>query len=240
MSFKKFRLPIFATVITFIAVVIMFALGMWQLQRAEQKQQRLDSITNAQQSAHVGLGQVINDIDNMIDMPITFTAKADAEQFFLVDNKINQGRVGYHVLVPLKTELGIVMANFGWVSATHSRQVLPDIELQQGLNHYSGIISFPTKNAMVTETAKVDGKWPKVLQAVDLKVIQQHYKQSLLPLVVKMAESQNSDFVRDWQPVVMPPEKHIAYAVQWFLLGVAAMVVFVIAQRKKIIRNRRE
>ena len=49
----------------------------------------------------------------------------------------------------------------------------------------------------------------------------------------------NSTFIRNWQPVVMPPEKHMAYAVQWFLLGVAALVIFIIAQRNKLKRNKK-
>ncbi|MCF2950284.1 SURF1 family protein [Paraglaciecola aquimarina] len=237
MNNKKYRLPVLATLITFLAVVIMFALGVWQLQRAEQKQLRLDSIAQAKVSSPLGLKEVLHDLENMVDMPLSFNAKADIEHYFLLDNKIHQGRVGYQVLVPLKTNQGVVMTNFGWVSATHSREVLPSVVLYPELVKFSGIVSFPTKNAMVTETAKIDGNWPKVLQAVDLKVIQQHYKQSVLPLVVKLAQSKKSGFVRNWQPVVMPPEKHLAYAVQWFLLGIAALVVFVIAQRKKIIRN---
>jgi cytochrome oxidase assembly protein ShyY1 len=31
----------------------------------------------------------------------------------------------------------------------------------------------------------------------------------------------------------MPPEKHIAYAVQWFLLALAAVIIFIIAQIRK-------
>ena len=90
---------------------------------------------------------------------------------------------------------------------------------------------------MVKETALLDGQWPKVLQQTDLKVIQQHYDQEVLPFVVLLNSQETSAFVRDWQAVVMAPEKHLAYAVQWFLLGFAALAVFVIAQRIKLKRN---
>lgn len=233
MKSVKYRLPLIATVITFIAVVIMFALGMWQLQRAEQKAQRLDSMAKASDSAQIGIAAVLDDLDNMQDMPIRFMATADAQHYFLLDNKIHQGRVGYQVLVPLDTVSGVVIANFGWVSASHSRDVLPAVEI--GINNvvYTGVVSFPTKNSFVTETAKVDGNWPKVLQAVDLEVLQQHYKQPILPFVVKLADDPKLGFVRKWQAVVMPPEKHLAYAVQWFLLALAAVIVFIIAENKK-------
>jgi cytochrome oxidase assembly protein ShyY1 len=233
MKSVKYRLPLVATVITFIAVVIMFALGMWQLQRAEQKTLRLQSMENASESAQLGVTQVLADIDNMQDMPIHFKAQPDIQHYFLLDNKIHQGRVGYQVLVPLKTNSGVVIANFGWVSATHSRDILPEVQIDPTAVLYSGIVSFPTKNILVTETAIVDGNWPKVLQAVDLKVLQQHYNQPLLPLVVKLADKPESGFIRQWRTVIMAPEKHVAYAVQWFLLALAAVIIFIIAQIKK-------
>ena len=93
---------------------------------------------------------------------------------------------------------------------------------------------------MVKETASVDGIWPKVIQQTDLKVIQQHYTQEILPFVVLLNTQESSIFIRDWQPVVMAPEKHLAYAVQWFLLALAALVIFVIAQRNKLKRNKSE
>jgi surfeit locus 1 family protein len=232
------RLPFVATLVTFVCVVIMFALGNWQLQRAEQKTDRLVALELAAKTAQVDLQQVLrSNTDEMLDMPINFEAAADASRFFLLDNKINKGRVGYQVLVPMQTDLGTLIANFGWVPATISRDILPSIQIEAEKAHYAGVISLPLNNAMVQETALVDGHWPKVLQQTDLSVIQQHYGQEVLPFVVLLNSQKTSAFVRNWQPVVMAPEKHVAYAVQWFLLAFAALAVFVIAQRKKLKRN---
>ncbi|MGK0381927.1 MAG: surfeit locus 1 family protein [Flavobacteriales bacterium] len=228
------RLPFIATLVTFVCVVIMFALGNWQLQRAEQKTERLLAVEQAAKTAQVDLQQVIRgNIDNMLDMPVNFEGEADAEQFFLLDNKIHKGRVGYQVLVPMQTYSGTVMTNFGWVAGTGSRDILPSIQIDTLKARYAGVISLPLDNIMVKETARVDGDWPKVLQQTDLKVIQQHYNKQVLPFVVLLTADENSTFVRDWQPVVMAPEKHMAYAAQWFLLAFAGLAVFIIAQRNK-------
>jgi surfeit locus 1 family protein len=228
------RLPFVATLVTFVCVVIMFALGNWQLQRAEQKTERLLAVEQAAKTAQVDLQQVIRgNIDNMLDMPVNFEGAADAEQFFLLDNKIHKGRVGYQVLVPMQTYSGTVMTNFGWVAGTGSRDILPSIQIDTLKARYAGVISLPLDNIMVKETARVDGDWPKVLQQTDLKVIQQHYNKQVLPFVVLLTADENSTFVRDWQPVVMAPEKHMAYAAQWFLLAFAGLAVFIIAQRNK-------
>jgi cytochrome oxidase assembly protein ShyY1 len=234
------RLPIVATLVTFVCVVIMFALGNWQLQRAEQKTERLLALEFAAKTAQVDLQQVLrSNIDEMLDMPVSFEGAADASHYFLLDNKIHKGRVGYQVLVPLKTTSGIVIVNFGWIAATNSRDILPNIQIDAVKSLYAGVISLPLNNSMVEETALVDGNWPKLIQQTDLKVIQQHYKQAILPFVVLLNAQEASTFVRDWQPVVMAPEKHMAYAVQWFLLAFAALVVFFIAHKNKFKRNKK-
>lgn len=234
------RLPIIATIVTFICVVIMFALGNWQLQRAEHKTARLLAMERMAISAQIDLQQVLS-VNNaeMQDMPVNFFGSADPTRYFLLDNKIHKGRVGYQILVPLLTNSGTVITNFGWVAATNSRDVLPDVQIDNKSMHYSGVISLPLDNAMIKETALIDGNWPKVIQQTDLKVIKQHYDQDILPFVVLLNAQETSPFVRDWQPVVMAPEKHLAYAVQWFLLAFSAIAVFIIAQRNKLKRNKK-
>jgi surfeit locus 1 family protein len=170
-------------------------------------------------------------------MPISFVAKADVTRFFMLDNKINNGRVGYQVLVPLETSSGMLLANLGWLPATKSRDVFPNIELDDNKMSYTGVVNFPTDNAMVTETAVINDNWPKLIQQIDFEVVEAIYKTPFLPFVVQLNDDPASGFIRDWKPVVMAPEKHIAYGVQWFLLALAAIVVFVIAQRKKFMRN---
>ncbi|MGS2721069.1 SURF1 family protein [Paraglaciecola aestuariivivens] len=232
------RLPIVATICTFVCVVIMFALGMWQLQRAEEKSLRLAAIHEAQQSQPLSLTEVLAaNLEQMLDIPVSIQGQAQTQSLFLVDNKIHQGRVGYQVLLPIQTARGLLVSNLGWVSATNSRDKLPEIDLGALASNFNGVVSIPSHNTMVTETALVDGLWPKVIQQPDLTVIQQHLQQPILPFVLLLDPDPTQDFVRNWQPVVMPPEKHLGYAMQWFLLAFAAVLVFSFAQRNKIRRK---
>lgn len=231
------RLPLIATLITFGAVVIMFALGMWQLERAEEKSLRLLSIQKASQTDQISLQQALVNINHMMDMPISFDAQPDVTRFFMLDNKIHNGRVGYQVLLPLKTSSGLLLANLGWLPGTQSRDILPSVSLDDKRVTYKGVVSFPSDNAMVNETASIDDNWPKLVQQIDFEIIEAMYNAPFLPFVVQLDDEPDSGFIRNWKPVVMAPEKHIAYGVQWFLLAFAAVIVFVIAQRKKFIRN---
>jgi surfeit locus 1 family protein len=40
-------------------------------------------------------------------------------------------------------------------------------------------------------------------------------------------------YVREWTDFGFPPQRHYGYAVQWFALAIAALVVFVVVNRKR-------
>lgn len=231
---SSYAWPIIATLVTLAAVVIMFALGLWQLDRAEHKERRLVQIEQRQQDAPVTLSTLLAiDGDNR---DIGFTARGYllSEHIFLLDNRIHQGRVGYQVLAPLETQSGLLMVNFGWVPAGKTRQDLPDIQLPSDLIEVYGIVAIPENNPMITETATPGQSWPVVIQQTDMLVFNSFLDQSVLNFVMLADEENPVGFIRDWQPVVMPPEKHIAYAIQWFGLALACMVVFIFAFKKRI------
>jgi surfeit locus 1 family protein len=231
------RLPFVPTLVTFLAVVIMFALGVWQLQRADEKKQRLIAIDQAARSAPLSLNAALALNEDARDFPVYFKGQADAEHYFLLDNRIQHGQVGYEVLLVVDAESGAVLVNYGWIAAPALRADLPMVAIPAGEQEYQGMLSIPFKNSLVNETALFDQQWPKVVQQVDINLMAQHYQQKLMPFVILLDEQDNIGFVRNWQAVVMPPEKHLAYAIQWFLLAFAAITIFIIAQRRKINRE---
>ena len=231
------RLPIAATLVTFVAVVIMFALGFWQLQRGAEKTQRLSNMQQAAESNALGLLQANNMGEQALDMTVSLQGTVDTQHYFLVDNKIQQGQVGYEVLSVVNTEQGNVLVNFGWLAAPRLRSELPAVQLPTGPQNLRGMLAIPKRNSLISETAAFDSQWPKVLQQADHVIMTQHYRQPILPFVILLDEEQDSGYIRNWQAVVMPPEKHLAYAIQWFLLGAAALIIFIVAQRKKLKRE---
>lgn len=226
-------LPIIATLVTFLAVVIMFTLGLWQLQRADEKSQRLAAIELAAVSAPLSLSTAMALKDEARDFPIHFEGTAQSTKYFLLDNRIQHGQVGYEVIVPVKSALGEVLVNFGWVAAPALRSDLPAVSISGVEKEYQGMLAIPLKNSLISETAIFDQQWPKVVQQIDIGLMAQHYAQTLMPFVILLNTETDTEYLRNWQPVVMPPEKHIAYAIQWFLLAGAAPIIFIIAQRRR-------
>ena len=221
-----------AKIIVFMCTLTMCGLGVWQLYRADVKTQRLAQITQNQQASAYHLNQVLQSSDPR-DMPVRTHGYMDKQRYFLIDNKLEEGRLGYHVVVPVQTDDGQVLVNFGWIQGAVDKQQLPDVSLPDGDVMIEGMISVPALNPFISETqSETVSTWPVVLQQVDIDRASKILNMNLLPVMILMAPDDSQAYARKWQPVVMPPEKHIAYAVQWFGLAIACMAVFVAASRK--------
>jgi cytochrome oxidase assembly protein ShyY1 len=53
-----------------------------------------------------------------------------------------------------------------------------------------------------------------------------------LPFVVYLDKTESVGYEKNWQPIVMPPEKHRAYAFQWFSLALAWILLMIWASIK--------
>ncbi len=236
---QKPKFPYIATLVAFLAIVIMLGLGFWQLDRKSEKDIRIANINKAALSQPLQFQDIAKDITDFQDYVVHLQGQA-IQQFFYIDNKLREGIPGFYVLMPYKTEAGIVMINLGWLQATGVRANLPTFELGK-FSKLQGIIYTPTNNKLITETNKAYGTFPVLLQQVDLSEIEKHLAKNVLPVVVRLVDVEanhnvavNGNFVRQWQAVTMSPEKHLGYAIQWFGLAIAALTIFLLTLAKRL------
>lgn len=249
------KLPLIPTIITLLCVVIMFGLGIWQLERKAEKDSRLDQMQERESSRPYNLSE-LNELyysgleydTNIQDFPVEFNGIASLDTLFFIDNKIHEGQIGYQVVLPIQIIDGdYILANLGWLRGNGIRGELPNLpkkeqtELSNKNVAFRGVVHYPSNNTMVTETNSQYGSFPALLQQIDLEKMERHLKSSLLnsnsklyPFIVNIAPDQNSELVRNWQSVVMSPEKHLGYAAQWFGLGIAALTIFLLSLLKQL------
>jgi surfeit locus 1 family protein len=219
--------------LTFIShgvVLIVFAclcvLGIWQTQRYFAKQERLETIAQKTAYSAFTFKDVAAYPGEIKDLQITDTIQEFSDKWFWLDNRQIDGQVGYDLIIPGLTDIGWVLVNFGWVKGDKSRLLLPDISyLGTTPMRASGAVVIPGINRFVTETAANDGIFPKRIQQVEFATLSVFSDMKLQPFMLKLTEP-SEQFVRRWQPVVMAPEKHIGYALQWFGLAIALLVIY--------------
>ena len=217
--------------LTAISVAAMCGLGFWQLERMIQKQHRLASIAQKQSNGSVSLLTALTN-DDPRDIAVTFDGEPDTTHLVFLDNQIQDKRVGYDVIVPVRTSAGWVLVNYGWVSAPDMQRTLPTIKIDKGLFFFLFIVSVPGKNPLIIETNTQSLVFPALVQQIDFADLSQRLNRNLLPYVIQLT-TDDVAFVRDFRPVVMSPEKHLGYAVQWFGLAIAAAAIGGFAISKK-------
>lgn len=227
---SNIRLPwLIFTLLVFSGLV---KLGFWQSDRALQKEQRIETIAQLSKTQALSLEKVLSETNEINDLPITMNGEFDNEILFLLDNQTNKGQLGYRVYQVFNSGEHDVLVNLGWVLGSISRQKMPDVQTITGKYQLSGHVRKIEKGIMLMEQVLVKKEWPLRVQQIEIDKFSTLISRQLLPFVVYLDKTESVGYEKNWQPIVMPPEKHRAYAFQWFSLALAWILLMIWASIK--------
>ncbi|MGQ9424845.1 SURF1 family protein [Gilvimarinus sp. F26214L] len=229
------------TLLTVCLLPVLLWLGNWQLQRAEEKRVIEERFAARQQEPP----RPVSELDPTADLAfvrVTLSGRVDTKHQFLLDNRMHAGQVGYEVLVPVETSGGRwVIINRGWLKANPDRRELPALAGLPRELQTSGSVYVPDGEPfLLAEQSIKPDVWPQVIQAVEMDKFEQALQRELFPYVVRLDSGAPGALVTEWQAINQQPEKHVAYAVQWFTMAAALVVWFVFANTNllQLIRSR--
>ncbi len=206
-------------------LALLLRLGFWQLSRAEEKREFLLNQQERMQKEELPIAKLLADNKDLRYRRVILEGRYDVKHQFLLDNQFHNGKVGYFILTPfiLATDGQVVLINRGWVLMNKDRSQLPDIQFMPPAEKLLivGVINYFPQVGLVLEGADEPGKgWPSVVQLIDTQKITNKLNQSILDFQVQLSAEQPYGYVREWQVNSrIPPEKHVAYAFQWFALA---------------------
>jgi len=233
------KIKVIPVLLFFVLLVLLLRLGFWQLDRAEEKRIFLQEQQNKMQLSQVPLLKLLAKTSDIKYRRVRLIGHYDVEHQFLVDNQIHQGQVGYFVMTPfiLAENHQTVLVNRGWIKMDKNQKKLPDIEILPTLQDIMvlGVINhFPSVGLVLEGADRPSKGWPSVVQIIDAQKISKKLQRTILDFQVQLAKDQANGYIRDWQVVSrMPPEKHIAYAFQWFALAVTLFLLMLWISCKK-------
>jgi cytochrome oxidase assembly protein ShyY1 len=81
----------------------------------------------------------------------------------------------------------------------------------------------------------VRGNLPPLLAYLDLDALEREARTPLARAVLQLAPDAGHGFTRRWQalPGTMPPERHRAYAVQWFALALLVPITLLVLRWRR-------
>lgn len=213
----------------------LFSLGNWQLSRAKQKEQLLKTYQRRLQHEPLFVQQLQASQDLRF-YRMRLSGYFDEQHTFLLDNKIYNKQVGYEVytpFIPIHSKQ-FILVDRGFIPLTKNRQTPPQIKSLSGVQNITGLLNLPP--TYVSFGSIVDSKnmgWPLRIEYVHLQQLSNLLGHTLFPYVLILDPNSQAAYPNKWEIVVMPPEKHRAYALQWFALALTLLILFVALNLKR-------
>lgn len=233
----RFSPGLIPTLMVVLGLPVLIALGFWQLDRAEQKGELVAAFQSMLDAPPTALVVGRKDEQPTQYLGVAVAGEYLAEKNLLHDNKTHKGRAGYHVLTPLRIEgdEAAVLVNRGWIQAGQTRDALPVFETPRGRIEVQGMVYAPSDRQIVLGPEEAHGgTWPRIIQRIDFADLEDQLGVKLLSYTIRLLQQAPDGFVRDWRPLYgAGPDKHRAYAIQWFSFAVIFIVVYLVHGLKR-------
>ncbi len=226
-------------VLTVAVVLLCLGLACWQWQRAAEKTALLAELAARMAGPALPLDHLTPALMQRYQ-PVSGSVQADDAHTLLWDNQLHQGRVGYRVLTPAQDLQGRWwLIERGWLEAPKAREQLPEVAALAAVEIRGWLWPLQPR-ALMLGPVDVEPGWPKRLQQPEQAWLQEQLGRELMPWLVRLApENPGAQLQEPPQPVVMGPERHRGYALQWLLLALALLVMLTALERREC-RERRD
>ena len=235
MQSLHFNLEWRTTLATLLLLPMLVGLALWQLQRADEKAATGTRFEQRRLLAPVALQRVNEgDVEGLEYLPVELSGQFLADQYFLLDNRIFQGKFGYEVLAILQlADTGQpVLVNRGWIAGDSARLSLPVVPRVTGPVTLTGQVYVAPGAPYLLADTPLEPGWPKRIQAIEMNklapAVEALTAAPLFPYTVRIDPDQGAALTADWQVVNVSPEKHTGYAVQWFTMAVALFILYIL------------
>jgi len=210
------------------AVIVCSSLANWQWQRA----QLSDALYQKYQFQNTWPESVLSESPEAYQK---IAISGQLKNHYFLDNKTYQGLGGWHVLAEIQTKEFLILVNLGW--QPKQKELVLQMPLPE-LIEVKGLIRKPQAGFMLQES-NLDPKWPKLMQQIEIPLLNQHLNSELFPFVL-YAENQIGQLIP--APIKMENKyyMHVGYAIQWLLIGLAGIISFIVFSRKEYTENERK
>lgn len=231
----RFRPPWWASLGTLLLGIALASAGLWQLSRANEKRILLQAFTAGTASEPAPLPEAGADIAHRRYQRVRAEGRYDAGHQILLDARIRGGRVGYEVITPLLIDTRAVLVNRGWIAADPNRSRLPDVSVGAEARVVDGLLDRLPRAALAAapEPASGDASWPRRMLYPDARAIASALGYPVEDFLVLLDPAAADGYDREWLPELMTPRQHVGYAVQWFALCGALIVIYVVVNIRR-------
>lgn len=164
-----------------------------------------------------------------------------SEPHFLLDNRTHKGKAGYHLYSIFETEKSKKLINRGFIGVSN-RLDIPEFDTPKDHVKISGIQKLPSTPLILKNVwgSKIDSpdmeKFSNTVyrvQQISINSILQQTGIELEERIFQLIEGEGIQIAVEESEPYMNKHKHMAYAVQWWLLSIAAVVIWLVSSLKR-------
>jgi len=224
----KFHLRWMPTLLLVLPIPLFVVLGVWQIDRAEQKREQARILGQRAELPALELGNPIADPEVLRFRKLRARGTFEAEGQILIANRRQANRIGFHVITPLRIQGSDsrVLVNRGWIAAPGDGGPVA-APIPAGEVAMTGEAHLPAPPALALHGSPEAAKdWGRRWPYLTLELYTAATGIQVLPVVVLQDPDTVGGFLRLW-PQESPKEgMHIGYAIQWFAFALITLVLW--------------
>lgn len=233
LSGRRFAPSLGGTLLVLVGMASVAHLGVWQLNRAAEKRAILEQIDAGAATVH-RLSSIEGDLPRY--QTVEVKGRYDAAHQILLDNMPSQrGMPGYRIVTPFQLSGdGWILVDRGWLPSGRTRAEIPSVEVAIDERTILGRLDdLPRPGLRLRSSASSSENWPRIMNFPERPDIESALGRSIAARIIRLDPGQSDGFERT---LAMRPDfgptRHIAYAVQWFALGLTMLVVYLLVSFK--------
>ena len=216
------------TILCLALLPVLISLGFWQLQRAREKVQILETIAERRASTPLPFSE-LSAMESPAYTQVLLRGHYVQGPVVLLDNQIYRGRFGYEWLQPFRLNAGpLVLVSRGWLPGSLHREELPHLPPVTGERQVRAEVYVPLGEAFTLAEPTLPAGWPKRVQVIDMEALASALNETLYPYVLRVKAEDRTALIAHWQDVNIQPQKHTGYAVQWFAMAITLLIMYLL------------
>lgn len=223
--------PVIGWAIAILLMAVGCVLGTWQLRRMHQKEAMLASVATVLRDRAPQPLSLADDASRAHGYDwAAGQGRFLPQPAWLLDNQQREGRPGVRVFRLFQPEAGgmPLLVDMGWMQVGAARQMPAVGPAPDGVIAVRGLLLPPPSVGLLAgaESQTPDGQ--HLVIALDPATIATRSRVAqIAPRVLRLDPDLPIGHARDLDvlPNTLPPERHLGYAVQWFALAAAVLII---------------
>lgn len=232
LRFGRFMLRIHWPIAIGVTLVVfgLTRLGLWQLDRAQEKIDQQLAFQAAGQRAAVPLDEVpiagvtydaLQHQNRRVALRGTYL---NDRNVFLIYQSF-EDQIGWEIITPflLDDESQVALVSRGWSGIGDVDELAAALPAITDTVAIEGQLFVPTPEQAQRPGDALTETWPRVQRHLNIDELAPLFDAPLFPYVVRLAENQPGVLVRHWPLVLVDSGRNFSYALQWFAMAISVI-----------------